>query len=156
MGSSIVLKSLSVLLGIFFVFIGLMKITSLLNKELHKDVRKEYVKYAKVFPLTTFLDLKIPAKWYRRVIGSIEVICGLSMATIPFSTVKLCSNVVLILNSLNAIYSHYMVEDKFEKVAPTLVFLFMLIGRLVIDYQGRRALADQQQNLAEESRTKQE
>lgn len=38
MGSSIVLKSLSVLLGIFFVFIGLMKITSLLNKELHKDV----------------------------------------------------------------------------------------------------------------------
>ncbi|XP_026683855.1 uncharacterized protein LOC103515322 [Diaphorina citri] len=101
------------------------------------------------------LDMKVPAKWYRRIIGSIEVICGFSMATIPFSTVKLCSNVVLILNSLNAIYSHYMVEDKFEKVAPTLVFLFMLIGRLVIDYQGRKALADQQ-NVSEDTRTKQE
>jgi len=38
---SIVLKSLSVLLGVFFVFIGTMKLTSSISKDLHKDlVRK--------------------------------------------------------------------------------------------------------------------
>lgn len=35
---SIVLKSLSILLGIFFVFVGTIKVTSYLNKDLHKDL----------------------------------------------------------------------------------------------------------------------
>lgn len=36
--SSIVLKSLSILLGVFFIFIGAMKITPYLSKDLHKDL----------------------------------------------------------------------------------------------------------------------
>jgi hypothetical protein len=35
---SIVLRSLSVLLGIFFIFVGVMKITSQVSKDLHKDL----------------------------------------------------------------------------------------------------------------------
>lgn len=35
---SVVLKSLSVLLGIFFVFVGTMKLTSHISKDLHKDL----------------------------------------------------------------------------------------------------------------------
>lgn len=45
--------------------------------------RKEYVKYAKVFPFAEMLDLKIPSKWYRRAVGSLEIICGLAMVIIP-------------------------------------------------------------------------
>jgi len=47
--------------------------------------RKEYVKYAKVFPLSEALDFKVPSKWYRRTVGTLEVICGLAMAFIPSS-----------------------------------------------------------------------
>lgn len=36
--SSIVLKSLSILLGLFFIFIGTMKITPYISKELHRDL----------------------------------------------------------------------------------------------------------------------
>ncbi|XP_071560524.1 putative acetylcholine receptor chaperone isoform X1 [Temnothorax americanus] len=146
---SIVLKSLSVLLGIFFVFVGTMKLTSHISKDLHKDLRKEYVKYAKVFPLSGTLDFKVPSKWYRRVVGSLEIICGLAMAIIPSRRckrpttffdhkVKNLSNTVLLLLMLMAVYSHYMVNDKFERIAPALVFFFMLTGRLVIDWQLRR------------------
>lgn len=39
-----------------------------------------------------------------------------------------------------AVYSHYMVNDKFERIAPALVFFFMLTGRLVIDYQLKRKM----------------
>lgn len=35
---SVVLKSLSVLLGIFFIFVGTMKLTSIVSKDLHKDL----------------------------------------------------------------------------------------------------------------------
>lgn len=36
--SSIVLKSLSILLGLFFIFVGTMKVTSAISKDLHKDL----------------------------------------------------------------------------------------------------------------------
>ncbi|XP_075233317.1 putative acetylcholine receptor chaperone [Lycorma delicatula] len=137
---SVVLKSLSVLLGIFFIFVGTMKLTSIVSKDLHKDLRKEYVKYAKVFPLTEMLDFKVPAKWYRRVIGSLEIVCGLAMAFIPINAVKQGANIVLLLLMMMAVYSHYMVNDKFERIAPALVFFFMLMGRMVIDWQLRRKL----------------
>lgn len=135
---SIVLKSLSVLLGVFFIFIGTMKLTSGISKDLHKDLRKEYVKYAKVFPLSNTFQFKIPSKWYRRVVGSLEIICGFAMAIIPSHKVKNLSNTVLLVLMMMAVYSHYMVNDKFERIAPALVFFFMLTGRLVIDWQLRR------------------
>lgn len=36
--TSIVLKSLSILLGVFFVFMGIMKISPMVSKELHRDL----------------------------------------------------------------------------------------------------------------------
>ncbi|KAK6641816.1 hypothetical protein RUM44_013533 [Polyplax serrata] len=106
--------------------------------EAGRKTRKEYVKYAKVFPLAEFLDVKIPPKWYRRFVGSIEIICGLALALIPSNKVKHGANVILLFLMLMAVYSHYMVNDKFERIAPALVFFFMLTGRLVIDYQLKR------------------
>lgn len=45
--------------------------------------RKEYVRYAKVFPLTETLDFKLPSKWYRRAVGGLEILFGLALAAIP-------------------------------------------------------------------------
>nr|CAD7393660.1 unnamed protein product [Timema cristinae]CAD7430397.1 unnamed protein product [Timema monikensis] len=118
--ASMVLKSLSVLLGIFFIFVGIMKLTSQVSKDLHKDLRKEYVKYAKVFPFADLLDIKVPSKWYRRAVGTLEIICGLAMAFVPSSSVKQGANIILLLMMLVAVYSHYMVNDKFERIAPAL------------------------------------
>lgn len=39
-GSTIVLRSLSILLGLFFIFIGAMKLSPHLSKELHRDLVK--------------------------------------------------------------------------------------------------------------------
>lgn len=36
--ASIVLKSLSVLLGLFFIFVGFIKLSSYISKDLHKDL----------------------------------------------------------------------------------------------------------------------
>ena len=117
--------------------------------------RKEYVKYAKVFPLSEALDIKIPPKWYRRIVGSMEIICGLALSLVPSSKliiiiiflhpppslpflhyyflqfkifyflftdkVKYGANVILLFLMLMAVYSHYMVNDKFERIAPALV-----------------------------------
>ncbi|CAH0407631.1 unnamed protein product [Chilo suppressalis] len=129
---SIVLKSLSILLGVFFIFVGITKLTPFISKELHKDLRKEYVRYAKVFPLTEMLDLKLPSKWYRRTVGALEIIFGLVLALIPSHKLKNVANVGLVLLMILAAYSHIMVGDPFDRCAPALVFFFMLSGRLVV------------------------
>ena len=77
--SKIVLRSLSILLGSFFIFLGVLKLTPRISKDLHKDLRTEYAKYAKVFPLTKLLELKLPSKWYRRVVGVLEIVAGFVM-----------------------------------------------------------------------------
>lgn len=46
--SSVVLKSLSILLGLFFIFIGLMKISPHLSKDLHKDLVSVYLKLLEI------------------------------------------------------------------------------------------------------------
>ncbi len=46
--SKLVLKSLSILLGAFFIFMGALKVTPKISKDLHKDLRTDYAKYAKV------------------------------------------------------------------------------------------------------------
>lgn len=123
------------------------------------------MKYSKVFPLSEVFDIKIPSKWYRRVVGGLEVTSGIAMALIPsrkfslssnFASFCVCSlfihsfirlidlftdkiknagNVVLLSLMLLSIYNHYMVSDAFERIGPALVFTFMLTGRLVVWYQ---------------------
>jgi len=118
------------------------------SKDLHKDLRKEYVKYAKVFPFAEMLDLKIPSKWYRRAIGFLEIICGLAMVLVPNHKIKNGANICLLILTLMAVYSHYMVADKLERTAPALVFLFMLSGRLVVYWQlnSKKELGETQAN----------
>ncbi|XP_017063540.1 transmembrane protein 35A [Drosophila eugracilis] len=136
--NTIVLKSLSVLLGLFFIFVGTLKLTPHISKDLYKDLRTEYVKYAKVFPLTALFGVKIPSKWYRRTVGILEIVCGLAMALIPYHKVKNAANITLLVLMLLGIYQHWMVSDPFERSGPALVFTFMLGGRLVVWYQTAR------------------
>lgn len=49
--------------------------------------------------------------------------------------IKNAGNITLLTLMLLLIYNHYMISDIFERVGPTLVFSFMLTGRLVVWYQ---------------------
>jgi len=147
--SQLVLKSLSILLGIFFIFLGIIKVTAYVDKDLHKDMRKEFVKYAKVFPLSQTLAFKIPSKWYRRSVGGLEIICGAMLAFFPNAQVKRATNAVLLLLTILSVYSHLLVDEKFERTAPALVFFFMLTCRLVVEFQNERKLLRMQQQLAD-------
>nr|CAG4638847.1 EOG090X0IKQ [Cyclestheria hislopi] len=115
-----------------------MKLTPYFSKELHKDLRTEYVKYAKVFPLARYFNIKIPPKWFRRVVGGLEILSGIALTFIPNKRIKQLANVILVVLMLGAIYSHWMVDDKLERCAPALVFFFMLSCRLIVEWQLHR------------------
>ena len=51
---------------------------------------------------------------------------------------KQTANCLLLIMMLFTMYTHYAVGDRFERTAPSLVFLFMLVCRLIVDYQVQR------------------
>jgi len=74
-----------------------------LSKDLHKDLRTEYAKYAKAFPFSRALDFRVPSKWYRRSVGAVEIICGLLLVAVPNRKTKNAANLALIaVKALNA------------------------------------------------------
>merc|ERR1711936_313955 len=143
--TALVIRSLNILLGLFFIFLGLLKITPNIIRDLHKDLRAEYAKYAKVFPLSKCMGYKVPSKWYRRGVGGVEIFCGLVLLLIPHRKIKKVANIVLLLTKLLNLYSHFAIEDLFERMAPTLVFFFMLVCRMVVDWQFDKNLTEKEE-----------
>jgi len=148
--TKIVLKSMSVLLGLFFIFLGVLKITPAISRDLHKDIRTEYAKYAKVFPLVKTLQLKLPSKWYRRVVGGTEIFSGLLLLLVPGRRVKNAGNILLMATKILNLYTHWAINDKFERMAPSLVFFFMLVCRMVVDWQFAKQEKLEQEEMAKE------
>lgn len=134
---SIVLTTLSIFLGLFFIFVGSMKLTPSINRDMHREIRRNFVQYAKVFPLAKTFAFKVPSKYYRITVGWTEVICGTILVFIP-GMIKQLANVLLLIMMAGAFYTHTIMEDKFERTAPSIVFALMLACRLVVFFQVRR------------------
>ncbi|XP_061193452.1 novel acetylcholine receptor chaperone-like [Saccostrea echinata] len=132
--ASYVLKIISMTLGIFFIFIGTLKLTPSVNKELHKEMRKMYIRNAKVFPLVTWTKWKPNSHMYRKVIGGSEVVCGAILAFIP-GPLKEAANVLMILIASLDIYSHYALDEGLDKMSLSVVFFLLLMCRLIIHLQ---------------------
>ena len=54
---------------------------------------------------------------------------------IPNRKVKKAANIILLAAKVLNLYSHFAIDDAFERMAPTLVFFFMLVCRMVVDWQ---------------------
>lgn len=131
---SIVLTTLSVFLGLFFIFVGSMKVTPNINRDMHREIRRNFIQYAKVFPGSEILKVTVDPKLYRLAVGWYEVVCGTILVLVP-GRVKQVSNFALLLLMLGAVYTHAALKDRFERMAPSIVFVLMLVCRLVVFYQ---------------------
>ena len=60
---------------------------------------------------------------------------GLVLLLIPNRKVKKAANIILLVAKVLNLYSHFAIDDAFERMAPTLVFFFMLVCRMVVDWQ---------------------
>uniref|UniRef100_T1KD40 Novel acetylcholine receptor chaperone n=1 Tax=Tetranychus urticae TaxID=32264 RepID=T1KD40_TETUR len=134
---SIVLVTLSVFLGLFFLLIGSLKVTPAVNREMHREIRRNYVKYAKVFPIPSHFNIKISPKTYRLIVGWSEIVAGFTLAIIP-GRIKQLANWILLVLTVLGLYTHIMIKDKFERTAPSIVFILMLVCRLIVHVQVRR------------------
>ncbi|XP_013400408.1 transmembrane protein 35A isoform X1 [Lingula anatina] len=134
--ASSALTMLSMTIGFFFILMGTMKLTPAVNEEVHRELRKMFIRDAKVFPLSTLTGWKPNAHMYRKVVGGLEVVCGIMLAILP-GPVKQISNVVLLLLMLVSVYTTLAKGEKMDRATPSIVFGLLLGCRLFIYYQVR-------------------
>ena len=72
-------------------------------------------------------------KYYKSL--NLKCSSGLVLLLIPNRKVKKAANIILLGAKLLNLYSHFAIDDAFERMAPTLVFFFMLVCRMVVDWQ---------------------
>ncbi|CAF3570030.1 unnamed protein product [Rotaria socialis] len=128
---SLALTVLTLTLGMFFIFVGQFKITPQFFPDVHEDMRREFGRVNKVFPLYEMTGWRPFAKNYRMAVGIAEVVCGAILVLIP-GRLKQLANLILLVIMMGAVYTHYVLHDKFDRMAPGLVFGLLLLTRLII------------------------
>ena len=105
--------------------------------------------------ISGFTSFKFTPKSYRLVVGYLEMVCGSLLVALPNDWhLKNLSTFILILDNLLSLYTHFKLNDKFERLAPSIVFSLMLICRLIVYYQIKRREENQDKAKEREERRK--
>ncbi|XP_005988556.1 transmembrane protein 35B [Latimeria chalumnae] len=127
-----VFTALRVLLGLFFVLAGALKLTDQISAEVYQQLKSEFVQFADVFPLKDF-GFKPKPMQYLVTVGWIEVVAGLLLAFGP-RLLQEISNFVLTIVMIGALYSLIVLKEPLAKCAPATVSLGLL---LLLNFRGR-------------------
>lgn len=127
--SNLVLVTLSTFLGAFFVFYGLLKVSPVVSAEMHRELRKSFVKLSKVVPLLPrLLSLfgigRLSPRHFRLGVGYSEMFWGTALALGP-GQLKLVANLILLVLSLNATYCNCLVDEAFDRKSKSFNFLIL-------------------------------
>ncbi|XP_072007084.1 novel acetylcholine receptor chaperone [Engystomops pustulosus] len=133
---------LSVTLGLFFVFMGTIKMTPRLSKEAHSEMKRAYKSYLKALP--GLKSLGVTSVLLRKTIGSLELACGIVLTLVP-GRPRDVANFVLLLLVLVVLFFHQLVGDPLKRYAHALVFGILLTCRLLVSRQPEEELHDRKE-----------
>ncbi|GAB0199464.1 transmembrane protein 35B [Grus americana] len=126
--------ALRVLLGLFFLLTGAVKLSDQLSADLHRHMKSEFVRFAEVFPLKEFGFAPEPGR-YLEVVGWVEVVAGLLLAFGP-QLLQEISNFILSVIMIGAIYTLLVLREPLAMCAPATLCLGLL---LLLNIRGHAA-----------------
>ncbi|XP_075691690.1 putative acetylcholine receptor chaperone [Rhinoderma darwinii] len=129
---TVTIVALSMALGLFFVFMGTIKLTPRLSKDAYSEMRRAYKSYLKALP--GLKKLGITSVLLRKTIGSLELACGIVLTLVP-GRPRDVVNFVLLLLVLIVLFFHQLVGDPLKRYAHALVFGILLTCRLLVSRQ---------------------
>lgn len=138
--TKITIYSLGFLLGLLHVFLGAVALTPLINQSYHRDITINYSAFAQsLLKLYQFSDRLTVAFYLRVLLSSAQVIFGSFLVENghfgKFGKIGNCGLVVVDLIYLGFQLS---VGTAFERVAPTFVFIILLVARFLITEQSTK------------------
>ncbi|AWP11880.1 putative transmembrane protein 35 [Scophthalmus maximus] len=153
---TVTIVALSFALGLFFVFMGTIKLTPRLSKDAYSEMKRAYKSYAKALP--GLKKIGISSVLLRKIIGSLEVGCGVVLTLVP-GRPKDVANFLLLLVMLAVLFFHQLVGDPLKRYAHALVFGILLTCRLLIARQSderpeREDGREEQQHMNDQEKNK--
>uniref|UniRef100_A0A8D0G7S8 Transmembrane protein 35B n=1 Tax=Sphenodon punctatus TaxID=8508 RepID=A0A8D0G7S8_SPHPU len=133
---ALVFTAIRVLLGLFFLLAGAVKLTDQISAELYQQMKSQFVQFADVFPLKEFGYKPEPGQ-YLDTVGWIEVVAGLLLAFGP-QLLQEISNFMLTVVMIGAIYTLLVLKEPLAMCAPPTVCLGLL---LLLNIRGREGRA---------------
>ncbi|XP_075257272.1 putative acetylcholine receptor chaperone [Convolutriloba macropyga] len=131
-------KMLSVILGLYFLIMGVNKLGPWFSQEMHKSLKAQHKELFKgsFFKLVVQQKLEVPSMLpsvYRQMMAFNEAFCGLLllMFFLPL-IVGNVANIMLLLQYLDYLCSNLYLGNKFDKSGSVAVFLILLVSRLVL------------------------
>ncbi|XP_014663704.1 PREDICTED: transmembrane protein 35-like [Priapulus caudatus] len=137
--AALALRVLSITLGLYFCFVGSLKVTPKINEDANKQFRTTFISYSRYFPLSKYHGWRPHPRTYRQFYGYAEIVSGAILVLFPAKGVlrfaKLAANVVLTILMSTTLTSHYLRGDGFETMSGQLVMSLLLLCRLIVFYQ---------------------
>ncbi|XP_069827663.1 transmembrane protein 35B [Dendropsophus ebraccatus] len=133
---ALVFSAIRVLLGLFFGFSGVIKLTDQVSAEVHQHMKSQFVQFADVFPLKDF-GFKPDPYQYLQTVGLVELLAGLLLAFGP-RILQEISNLVLCIIMIGAIYTLLVLKEPIAMCAPATVCLGLLL-LLIIRGHGKKS-----------------
>ncbi|CAF0760341.1 unnamed protein product [Didymodactylos carnosus] len=129
--ASLGLHLLTIVLGVFFIFLGHLKVTPQFFPEYHNYIKNEFGKYNKEFPFYRQTNFRPYAKNYRLGVGITEMICG-ALLILGGGFLKTLSNIILLALTVVATLTFQKLHYSIEYTAPILLTTFLLVARMLM------------------------
>ncbi|UJR08171.1 hypothetical protein I4U23_012444 [Adineta vaga] len=126
---SLVLRLLTLILGVAFIYFGHLHLTPQFFPEQHNQIKNEYGKFNKEFPFHRQTGWRPYAKTYRLAIGVTEVVCGVFLILGMFQTL---ATIVLLAVMTNAIITFQKLNYGLDYIGSAIFMAFLLVIRLVL------------------------
>ncbi|XP_060703552.1 transmembrane protein 35B-like [Hemiscyllium ocellatum] len=127
---ALVFVVIRVLLGLFFMLTGAIKLTDRISPELHAEAVDEFVKFAQVFPLIDE-GIEVDPMNYQKAVGWIELIGGFLLA-FGLKFMQEVSNIALSIVMMGAIHSLMVLKKPLYMCIPASVCLGLLLLLLYV------------------------
>ncbi|VDO08977.1 unnamed protein product [Rodentolepis nana] len=137
--SDVALKSISVIIGVFFVLFGILKVVPLFSQDLLHElvnvhIRNMFERSAKVFPLQCITGWRPDADTLRHFYGAMEIVCGVVMMVGCENAADL-ANIVLTILLFFSLYASWALGEGLKEASHAIVLGLVLACRFVIRLQ---------------------
>ncbi|VDM22141.1 unnamed protein product [Hydatigera taeniaeformis] len=132
--SDVALKSISIIIGGFFILFGVLKVVPLFSTDLYRDVRGIFERSAKVFPLQQFTGWRPKADSLRRFYGAVEMVCGVVLMVGQENIADL-ANMALIVLLFFVLFANWALGEGLKEASHAIVLGLVLTCRFVIRLQ---------------------
>lgn len=138
--TTIAIYSLGLLLGFLQVFLAAVALTPLINLAYHRDISNNYSAFAlSLLRLYRFGDRKTVAFYLRIILSSVQAIFGiLLIENGHFGKSGKIGNYGLLFADLIFLSLQLNAGVAYERLAPTIVFIILLVARLIIVEQSNK------------------